>query len=216
MWVDLDSPAEEIVAEAVHVIRSGGIVFYPSDTIYGLGCDPFDDEALKRLYRLKGRNEGKGVLLLVPNREWVRRLVADVPLVADRLMDSLWPGPLTLLLPASRQVPSGLCGKEGKIGVRCPDSKFLQEWMNSLCGPVVSTSANLSGQGVPNNLEALRDLFLNRVDLFLEAGELAGYPPSTVLDLVGRPKVVRRGARVKQVTEILDSLSGGNDKRIGT
>ena len=89
MWVDLGSPDSEIVEEAARVIRAGGVVLYPSDTIYGLGCDPFNTEAVKKLYAMKGRDERKGVLLLVPDLEWVDRLAAEISPVAEFLMGRL-------------------------------------------------------------------------------------------------------------------------------
>lgn len=207
MWVDLESPDPGVIGEATRVIRAGGVVLYPSDTIYGLGCNPFDTEAVRRIYSLKGRDESKGVLLLVPSRAWVRQLAAEIPPEAEHLMDRYWPGPLTLLFRPSSLVPSNIVGGEGLLGIRYPESGFLQAWMESLSGPIVSTSANLSGIPEPENLEALRKLFYNQVDLFLEAGELAAKPPSTVVNMVGVPQIVRSGARNEEIEEALARFS---------
>ena len=193
MRVDLESPDPDIVLEATRVIRGGGIVLYPSDTIYGLGCDPFHAGAVKKIYDLKGRDLSKGVLLLVPTLDWVNRLAGTVSPVAEYLMSRHWPGPLTLLFSPSSGVPSELVGSGKRIGVRYPESRFLQLWMNSLSGPIVSTSANLSGSSVPQDLRNLRRLFSSRVDLFLEAGEPEASLPSTVVDMVGIPRIVREG-----------------------
>lgn len=206
MLVDLGSPDSAVIEEAARIIKDGGVVLYPSDTIYGLGCDPFNADAVKRVYEMKGRDEGKGVLLLIPGRAWVDRLAAEVLPVAEHLMGQFWPGPLTLLFPPSPSVPSSVVGREGKIGIRCPDSPFLKSWMESIQGPLVSTSANLSRKAIPKTLKTLRDIFYDKVDLFLEAGELAARPVSTVVDLLGVPRIVRRGAGNQEIEGVLARL----------
>jgi len=206
MLVDLGSPDSAVIEEAMRTIQDGGIVLYPSDTIYGLGCDPFNADAVRRIYEIKGRDEGKGVLVLIPDLEWVDRLAAEVSSAAEHLMDQFWPGPLTLLFPPSPSVPSSVVGREGRIGIRCPDSPFLLAWMESLRGPLVSTSANLSREAIPKTLEALRGIFYDKVDLFLEAGELTARPASTVVDLLGDPQIVRRGAGHQKIEAVLARL----------
>ncbi len=209
MWVDLESPDPAVIDKATRVICSGGVVLYPSDTIYGLGCDPFNRAAVKRIYALKLRDAGKGVLLLVPNRLWADRLAVEIPPVANHLMERYWPGPLTLLFRPRSSVPSILVGGGERIGVRCPDNPFLQAWLDSWCKPIVSTSANRSGIPAPETMEDLRDLFYDRVDLFLEAGEPTARAPSTVVDIVGVPRIVRSGARDKEIENALAHFEEG-------
>jgi L-threonylcarbamoyladenylate synthase len=207
MWVDLGSPDPGTIEDAVRITKEGGVVFYPSDTIYGLGCDPFHIQAVKKLYAIKGRDEGKGVLLLVPDLEWVDRLAAVVSPEAEYLISRFWPGKLTLLFQPSSRVPSSVIGRGGRIGLRLPDSRFLQDWMRSLSGPLVSTSANLSGSAVPQDLGTLREIFYEQVDLFLEAGELSAIAPSTVVDLLGDPKILRGGEGQREVEAALAEFS---------
>lgn len=199
MWVDLRSPDPGTIDEAVRIIREGGVVLYPSDTIYGLGCDPFIPRAVRKLYSIKGREQSKGVLLLIPDLGWVDRLTAEIPPEAEYLINRFWPGELTLLFQPSAGVPPSVIGQGGRIGIRLPDSRFLQDWMKSLSGPLVSTSANRSGDAVVPDLETLREVFCEQVDLFLEAGELAERTPSTVVDMVGYPRIVRGGAGEKEI-----------------
>lgn len=205
MRVDLEAPEPEIIAEAVRVIRNGGIVLYPTDTVYGLGCDPFNELALGRLFALKGRERGRGVLLLVPDAAWVSRL-AVVSTVAHQLMERLWPGPVTMLFDPLSTAPKGVLGEDRKIGIRCPENAFLARWLQALKGPIVSTSANLSGRNSPQTLAGIRKLFEGKVNLLIESGEPPESPPSTVVSLEDPPRVVRAGAQHSRVLEVLDEI----------
>jgi L-threonylcarbamoyladenylate synthase len=206
MWVDLAAPDPGAIAEATRVIRAGGVVLYPSDTIYGLGCDPFRAGAVKQIFEMKRRKEDQGVLLLVPDRSWMSQLAEEIEPVTEYLAERFWPGPLTLLLQPSSSVPAHLVGSRGRIGLRCPDSKFLLAWLEALSGPIVSTSANISGTPVPEDLKTLRQLFQNEVDLFIEAGDLKETSPSTVVDTVGAPGIVRRGCQIQEIEKALSQF----------
>jgi L-threonylcarbamoyladenylate synthase len=203
MWVDLASPDPATITKAANVIRDGGIVFYPSDTIYGLGCDPFQPRAVQKVFAAKGRDEGKGVLLLVPSRDWVTQLAVEIPSVVEFLIDRFWPGPLTLLMRPRSILPANVIGNQGRVGMRCPDSLFLHMWLKELSTPLVSTSANISGSAPSGDLAVLRSLFQDKVDLFLEAGDLPEILPSTVVDVTNEPRIVRRGDRGEEVREAL-------------
>jgi L-threonylcarbamoyladenylate synthase len=207
MWVDLASPDMDVIAEATSIIQTGGVVLYPSDTIYGMGCDPFHSEAVSKIFALKRRSREKGLLVLVPDAVWMKQLAEEVPPVANYLADRFWPGPLTLLLRSKTSMPSAVVGSSKRIGVRCPDSKFLLLWLEALSGPIVSTSANISGLPVPKDTKTLRELFFDRVDLFIEARELKETEPSTVVDVTGEPKIVRGGCKETEVEEALTRFS---------
>lgn len=208
MRIDLEDPQPDLVENAARTIREGGVVLYPSDTIYGLGCDPFQTPTLDRLFHIKGRPENRGVLVLIPDSGWIGQLASSVPETADSILDRFWPGPLTVLLKARPSLPAGLTGREGKIGVRWPALPYLEDWMRLIPGPIVSTSANRSGEPVPATLEELRRLFADRVDLFLESGEPALAAPSTVLDLTEEPfRIVREGALAPSLRRFLARFS---------
>jgi len=198
----------EIIHQAVECIRSGGVVLYPADTIYGLGCDPFQSAALERIFRLKGRSAARGVLLLISTLEWVNRLASEP---GDRAIDfcrAVWPGPVTVLLRAADHLPEQVCGSEGKVGLRVPDSEFLAAWLEELNGPLVSTSANRSGREPTTRVSELREQFEGRVDLFIDGGDLAAGLPSTVVDFSGcAPVIVREGAGLAQVRKMLKNRS---------
>lgn len=201
----LQSPSPQVLREAAEVIRRGGVVLYPSDTIYGLGCDPFQNQAVDRLFELKGRPRDKGVLLLVPHPDWVHRLVEAIPSRYWELTRRFWPGPLTVLLPARSDLGTGIVGEEGKVGIRYPDTPFLQQWMEEIPGPLVSTSANRSGEPPQTRIEELRRQFEGRVSLFLDGGELPSSLPSTVVDLCeDPPRLVRWGVGAEAVVRFLE------------
>ena len=202
------TPSRKVIIEASNTIRNGGIVLYPSDTIYGLGCDPFNQKALHRLFQIKGRRTTKGVLILINNLDLIECISEATPKVFYKLMEEMWPGPVTCLLKGRRELPAPIVGEHGKVGVRYPDLPFLWRWMEAIPGPIVSTSANRSGQPNPQSTSDLRHLFYHRVDLFLES-EMAQLRSraSTVVDLTQKsPKIVRRGAAVQRVEEFLRKI----------
>ncbi len=205
MSFDPVHPPQEIIEKASRVIRAGGVVLHPSDTVYGLACDPFNLEALRRLLQIKGRPEGKGFLLLVHNLEVIKDISNTVSKVFYELSEEFWPGPVTLLLEGRKELPPAILGKRGQVGVRFPEQPFLKLWVKQIPGPVVSTSANLSGEVLPKSVSQLKGLFGERVDLFLEGGEVdPGAKPSTVIDLtVDPPCIVREGQCLEEVKESL-------------
>jgi L-threonylcarbamoyladenylate synthase len=208
MRIDVINPDPGMLAEAVRVVRRGGVVLYPADTIYGLGCDPFNPEAVSRLMALKGRDEGKGCLVLIPNNHWLDRLAAEVPTTGRALCDRFWPGPLTVVTRALPTLPPGIRSRGGTVGLRRPRNPFLEAWLDLLGSPLVSTSANRSGEPYTGDPTVLRSLFEPGVDLFLDAGELPERPPSTVVDLTTSPfRLLRAGEQADAVRAELDRLS---------
>lgn len=205
MQFDPLAPHRQAIVQASHTIRNGGIVLHPSDTIYGLGCDPFNEKALHRLFQIKGRPTTRGVLILVKDLDWVEGLSDTIPQVFYQLAEEVWPGPVTCLLKGRRELLDPIVGEHGKVGIRYPDLPFLWRWMEAIPGPIVSTSANRSGQPAPRSVSDLRRLFYHRVDLFLESETThLGSRASTVVDLTHHPpQIVRRGAGVQRVEGFL-------------
>ncbi len=192
MQIDLDSPNQSSLRKVAQVTRQGGVLFYPSDTVYGLGCDPFQPSAVERLLRIKKRSIDKGLLLLTPNLYWVEECCSNIPKVFYELARDCWPGPITFLLKANTNLSPLICGKRGKVGFRRPKGVFLEQWMHAIEGPLVSTSANLSGRPPAQSLKELREMFGPWVDLFVEAGEVRSQP-SIVVDLTRRRPCIVRG-----------------------
>jgi len=201
---DLASPPPDIIEKAAQAIRQGKVVLYPTDTLYGLGCDPFNEEALRRLFAIKGRSEKKGVLLLVQDYSYAEVVSDHIPELFYELVKAFWPGPVTLLLEGNSSCSRLLLGEEGKVGLRHPDLAFLQLWMAAIPGPIVSTSANVSGEPLAA-LEDLKQLSDHQVDLILEGTEMEQpSQPSTVVDLtMDPPRIVRAGRWAGRVGEFL-------------
>lgn len=211
MEVDLHRPDPAVVEVASRAIHRGEVLLYPTDTVYGIGCHGLCEPALEKILQLKRRTPDKGLLLLIPDLETAERLTDRLPRQFQRLADRLWPGPVTFLVPAASTIPVSVTGNQGKVGIRYPRLPFLRLWLERLAVPIVSTSANLSGQPTPESGSRLETLFGPKVDLFLDAGTLPESAPSTVLDLCGEePRIVRNGAMDEQILHLLaeDSASG--------
>jgi L-threonylcarbamoyladenylate synthase len=178
---------------AVEALRHGGVVVYPTETLYGLGVDATDEAALLRLVALKGREPGKPISVLVSDRDMLRR-VAEVTPAASRLMDCFWPGPLTLTLPARAGVSPLLLGGGSTIGVRCSSHPLAGALVAGLGRPVTSPSANPAGMPPPVTLAHARAYFREAVDVYLDGGELPGGVGSTVVDPGPPLKLIREGA----------------------
>lgn len=194
-----DSSGLERIAD---VVRSGGIILYPTDTVYGLGCDPFNEKALERIYRLKGRALEKGVLLLVPSEEWISRIAGEIRPDMLELCLSWWPGPVTCLFKAGSGLAGMPAGSGGKIGVRIPDNSYLLSLMNAIPGPLVSTSANLAAESPSGRFLEICRKIKDGVDLCVEDSADSGNPgiASTVVDLSGRePLVIRAGKGIEMI-----------------
>jgi L-threonylcarbamoyladenylate synthase len=185
---------EQRVAAAAAVLRRGGIVVYPTETFYGLGALAGAGPALERLARAKLRPEGKPLPLLAADREQVEMVaVLDGP--AARVADRLWPGPLTLVLPARAGVHPAVTAGTGTVGIRIPGSEVARALAAAAGGPLVSTSANPSGGLPPARVEELDPELLREVDCVLDVGPTPGGQPSTVVGIdAGAVRILRPGA----------------------
>jgi len=180
--------------QAAARLRKGGIVAYPTETFYGLAADPWQPVALERLLALKGRDPLAPLPLILPSRDHLAALVAQVPTDAEVLMDRYWPGPLTLVLPARAGLPEALVGPAG-IGVRLSGHPVAAELAARLDAPLVATSANPSGEPPAQTADQVAR-YLPGVDLLVDGGRTAGGKPSTVVAvaLSGEVTVLRQGA----------------------
>jgi len=189
MGVVLAAQAEGAVDRAVAVLRSGGVVAYPTETVYGLAVDPFSESALERLYEVKRRPGAMPVLLVVASQDMVTQVAESVTEKARRCMEIFWPGPLSLLLPARPGLPGRVVGPDGKVCVRCSSHYVARVLSRTWGGPITSTSANVTG-GVP--ARTAREAALPGVELVLEGACGVSAVPSTVFD-PDTGKIVREG-----------------------
>jgi L-threonylcarbamoyladenylate synthase len=190
--VSLDLEQEILAAAAA--LREGGLVAYPTETFYGLGARARDAAAVARLARVKGRPDGKPLPLLAADRAQVES-VAELSGAAERLAARLWPGPLTLVLPARPGLPEEITAGTGTVAVRVPGSATARALARAVGEPIVSTSANLSGAPPPAAAGELAAELVERIDLVLDGGRTPGGAPSTIVVVeAGGIRLVRAGA----------------------
>lgn len=192
--LDPTHPDESVLAEASDVIGHGGIIVYPTETLYGIGADATNAAAVRNVYAVKKRKDDKPVLVIVHSEEMLRRIVASVPESAARLMKAFWPGPLTIVFRASEIIPEAVKQSAGTVGVRIPSNIFCLK-LTERCGrPLTSTSANISGEPVHRTIEQIQAALHQGVDLYIDAGTLPESKPSTVVSVVhDPPKLLREG-----------------------
>jgi len=193
--IDPLEPAKGVVAEAAETLLRGGVVAFPTDTVYGLSCLLMDPSAVEFVYRLKHRPAHLSVIALIPEPDAVYPLVESVPEIAETLMARFWPGPLSIIFAASPLVPPRVAGERNTIALRVPRHPWCEALLGAVGGPLVSSSANLSGQPPCADAEEIVAAFGNQIDIVLDGGRVAETPPSTVVDVSGGGcEVVRAGA----------------------
>lgn len=182
------------IEQAARVLAEGGIVAFPTDTVYGLGVDVFNADALARLRAAKGRQEDAPFPVLLAGMEQLDMVVQPVPPEIDPLTEKFWPGALTLVLPTSVKLPPALL-RDGRVGVRLPDDPICRRLIFQLGHPITGTSANQTGQPPAMTADDVRRTLGGKVDFILDAGRAQGGTPSTVLNLGPEgASVLREGA----------------------
>ena len=184
----------DAVSTAVRLLAQGGVVVYPTETLYGLGADALNPAGLQRIVNLKVRQPGKAIAVLISDLAMLDDIVRDIPPAARVLMRRFWPGPLTLVLPALPPLSDILTGGSGGSGVRISSHPIATALVRELGRPVTAPSANPGGQLPPVCLDDARRYFGAQVDGYLDGGRLPGEPASTVVDVCGPPRVIRSGA----------------------
>ncbi|MHB8483151.1 MAG: L-threonylcarbamoyladenylate synthase [Nitrospiria bacterium] len=188
-WKDPDP----LLKEAVRQVKEGKIIIFPTDTLYGIGADIYDEKAIDRIFRIKKRESDKPILILIEKPSDISPLIKKMPSGGTELINRFWPGPLTLIFEASQNLSSRLTGNTGTIGIRCPDSPWVNRLLFFLKSPITATSANLSHEPPCHTAREAEKYFGDRVDLILDGGALVS-EPSTVVDVTGdSPWVVRQG-----------------------
>ncbi len=177
----LSARQRQEIVEAVAVLRDGGLVAFPTETYYGLAVDPFNEQALERLFTVKKRLRLKPVLVLLAEREQLGLLAAEIPDIAGPLMDHFWPGPLTMVFPARPELPALLTGGTASVGVRQSPHPLAIELVRAFGSPLTATSANRSGEEAAVSGEEVRRLFGAEIDLVLDGGATPGRAGSTLI-----------------------------------
>lgn len=187
------------------ILASDGVMAYPTETFYGLGAVCFSEKAVGRVFRLKGRDAGKPLSLVVSGMDMIERVAEEAPPAFQVLAGQFWPGPLTLVLRARPSFPAERTGPGRSIALRIPPAAWLRGLIGELGWPITATSANLSGSPEVSEPSEVRRLFDGKVDVIIDGGPAPGGLPSTIVDLTGaEPRVLREGA--VPVSAILASL----------
>lgn len=199
--------ASDVPRRAIETLTQGGVVVYPTDTVYGVGCRIDDDAAVRRLFVLKGRPHTEALPVLLADVAQLDQYARDVPPAARRLVSRFWPGALTVVVRRSERVPSLVAGGGPTVALRVPNHPVPRALVRAVGVPIVGTSANTHGMPSPVTAQlAVYDLG-DRVDLVLDGGRVPGGRESTVVDVTSQsPRVVRQGAIPAKEIE---SLFGG-------
>ncbi|HOT52577.1 MAG TPA: L-threonylcarbamoyladenylate synthase [Anaerolineaceae bacterium] len=177
---------------ALETLRAGGLVVFPTDTLYGLGCNPNNSAALASLYAAKNRPTLKAIPVLIGETGQLQNLITALPPIAARLITRFWPGPLTLVLPRNPALPPELTPYPG-LAVRMPNHPFALALLRA-AGPLAVTSANISEHENPQDAAGVRAQLDGKVELILDGGRLSGGTASTIIDCMdAEPKLLREG-----------------------
>lgn len=183
----------ESIAEAASVIKSGGLVIYPTETVYGLGADACSGEAVAKVFVAKGRPIESPISIAVSSLEMARKFT-HLTSKAEAVFKKFLPGPLTLVLRVKPKISKLLTAGTGNVGVRVPDHPVALKLIDLVGGPITSTSANTSGRPAPSTVKEALDQLGRHIDLALDAGKSKLGMPSTVVDLTVEPfKILREG-----------------------
>lgn len=193
--IDPVNPQHDLIERAAGILISGGVIGYPTETVYGIGCSAFDAEAVERIIRLKNRDHSKAMILIASDTVQVRELVTTIPENAEKLIENFWPGPLTLVFESSSRLKDFVFGTTKTVAIRIPDSVLCLELIKETGFPIVSTSANISGQPDSTTADQVVELFGSQLDLIIDGGPTPEKIPSTVVDIThAPPRIVRKGA----------------------
>jgi L-threonylcarbamoyladenylate synthase len=202
--IDPLEPDPASIAHAAEVLRLGGVVAYPTDTLYGLAVDPRQDAAVDRLFEIKGRNVELAVPLVAASLEQARRAGRFAP-TDLRLARRFWPGPLTLVVPAQHGLPARLLAGGTTVAVRVPAHAVARSLAAAFGYAVTATSANLSGQPAASTAGEVIATLGSEVDLLLDAGAAPGGPPSTIVEVTSHAVRLRRAGAIAW-ERVLESL----------
>ena len=194
--------------EAAEIIKTGGLVAVPTETVYGLAGNGLDEEAVKQIYEVKGRPQVKPLSLMVPGAEAMEQYCEDVPQGARLLAQRFWPGPLTIVLKAKDHIPSIVLAGGDTVGLRCPDHPMTLELLKKAGVPFAAPSANPSGEESPKTAQKVQDYFAGRIGGIIDGGECGIGLESTIISMAQKPyRILRQGALAEK--EIASALAEG-------
>lgn len=182
------------LSRAVEILKAGGVIAYPTETFYGLGADATNENAIRKIYDIKGRNFTHPISIIIAGEENLTPLVDTVPACALKLIKAFWPGPLTVVFKASAQISPLLTAQTGKIGIRVSSNTCATAIARKLGGPLTATSANLAGAPECSTVSEVITQIGDRIDAVVDGGKTAGGVGSTIIDVTAHPpQILREG-----------------------
>ncbi len=184
---------DTIINDALAVLKQGGVILYPSDTIPGIGCDATNEKAVSKVFDIKNRPENKSLILLVSSDAMLQRYVAEVPEVAWDILDYA-DKPTTIIYPKGKNLPEICLAEDGSIGIRIVKSGYLNKLIHKLGRPLVSTSANYSNEPSPKTMEEIPESLVDKVDFVVNLPSETGKKASAIikLEVNGEFKIIRK------------------------
>lgn len=204
----LSSKDPETLKMASEILKNGGVIVFPTETVYGIGALLENEDAIRRIYEIKGRTFDKPLLVHISKMSYVFDLSRYVSDKVSDLMKTFWPGSLSIILEASCAVPRSAIAYGYTVGFRMPSNKFFKD-LSDLVGPIAATSANLSGEKDPLTCVDAYNYFKDSVDLYVDDGPVERGFPSTVIDMtVNPPKILRIGAiSVEEIEKVIGKVN---------
>ena len=199
----LPTSHDDSIPRALEILKRGGLVAFPTDTVYGVGALAFDEQAVESIYAAKDRPVEKAIPILIGGPEDLDKVTVEIPPIAAILAARFWPGPLTLVIPKRPNLPD-VVSASPTVGVRVPDHPVARALLRA-AGPMAVTSANISGQASPKNAHEVSHQLNGRILLILDGGETPGGVPSTVVNCLGtEPVILREGpVTIKDIQFVL-------------
>lgn len=184
----------EDITNSVNTLKNGGIILYPTDTIWGLGCDATNQVAVDKIFKIKSRSENKSLLILVDSIQMAERFVKEIPEIVYELT-SVSDSPLTIIYPGGKNLASGVCSEDGSVGIRICNEEFCSQLIGKFRKPIISTSANFSGKQSPGNFSEIDKKIIDSVDYLVNyrQDDRRKFTSSPVIriDLDGSFKIIR-------------------------
>lgn len=195
--------------QVAEIIKQGGIVIFPTETVYGIGTNGLDSKAIEKLYKIKERSYHKPISLLVSDINMVNSLAKDITDLEYKLMESFFPGPLTIILKKRDIVPDILTAGQNTIGVRIPSGKIARKLIEYVGKPIATSSANISGKPSKTNMKNMMKEFKEQVDYFIDSGESEIGIASTVIQVIdGIPNILREGSiSIEEIKEVSNYMN---------
>ena len=208
--IDLKDNNYEKLKEIANIIKEGGIAIFPTETVYGIGVDGLNEDAIKKLYEVKKRSFDKPISLLVSNLGMIEKVTKDITDVEYRIMKKFFPGPLTIILKKKDIVPDILTSGGDSVGIRMPDNEIARKLIELVGNPIATTSANISGNISGTNIESILEDFKENVDCFIDNGDSEIGISSTVIKVVDNVPVILREGTIKE-EKIEKAICNKND-----